>query len=419
MSEYENAKRVIRQMRLGRVQAQDVAARAFEADLKTGRPDIALKCAKEFKLSDDHVTRAATALFGELLKRRMYPKALEIARAYNLAHGGPAAQDLLQRAAGIKDDDPSIAELRRMARAASGARAEATEADRAIELIKTARAGRDADPRARGRAVLLPDEGEVWITGDLHGNVDNLKRFAKLADLASHPERILILQEIVHARFITADNKDLSFVAIMEAIRLMAEFPGRVYYLLGNHDLAVHLDRELVKGGKYLNRYLYRGMAYMYRERWEDVLGEYRSFIAGMPAAIFAPNGIFMAHSTPKRPFIPTLSRDLLYDAGPKTPLRKLKPVAALVNGREYGKDAADEFADQMEVDLLLCGHTPTNRGFKVPNHRHLIIDSQHERARYVRFDLSRRYTSSVELSGQVGLLDPEGESVEITGELM
>jgi hypothetical protein len=92
VSEYENAKRVIRQMRLGRAQAQDIAARAFEADLKSGRPDIALKCAKEFKLSDDHVTRAATALFGELIKRRMYPKALEIARSYNLAHGGQAAQ---------------------------------------------------------------------------------------------------------------------------------------------------------------------------------------------------------------------------------------------------------------------------------------------------------------------------------------
>src|SRR5687767_9605929 len=38
VSEYENAKRVIRQMRLGRTQAQDVAARAFEADLKNGRP---------------------------------------------------------------------------------------------------------------------------------------------------------------------------------------------------------------------------------------------------------------------------------------------------------------------------------------------------------------------------------------------
>jgi hypothetical protein len=423
VSEYENAKRVIRQMRLGRTQAQDVAARAFEADLKNGRPDIALKCAKEFKLSDEHLTRAATLLFGELIKRRMYPKALEIARSYNLAHGGAQAQDLLTQAGSSPDAEhqDSIAEIRRLAQAASGARAEVTEADRAIDLLQRAREGRDADPRVRGRAVLLPSQGEVWLTGDLHGNVDNLKRFAQLADLAAHPERILVLQEIVHARFITADNRDLSFVAIMEAIRLMTEFPGRVYYLLGNHDLAVHLDRELVKGGKYLNRYLFRGMAYMYRERWQDVLGEYRKFIAGMPAAIFAPNGVFMAHSTPKAPFIPSLSRDYLYDSGPKVPLKKLKPIAALVNGREYSKDAADAFSDQLQVELMLCGHTPTNKGWKVPNHRHLIVDSQHEKARYVKFDLTKRYTSAVELSGCLGIIDPvaDADASEVTGDLM
>lgn len=423
VSEYENAKRVIRQMRLGKAQAADIAGRAFEADLSRGRPDIALKCAKEFKLSDDHVTRAATALFAELIKRRMYPKALEIARSYNLAHGGQAAQELLAKAGALREDGEdglAISEIRRLASAASGARAEVTEADRAIELLKTARRGRDADPRVKGRGVLLPGEGEVWLTGDLHGNVDNLKRFARLADLGNHPERILVIQEIVHARFITADNRDLSFVAIMEAIRLMAEFPGRIYYLLGNHDLAVHLDRELVKGGKYLNRYLYRGMAYMYRDRWQDVLAEYRRFIMGMPVAVFAPNGVFMAHSTPKKPFIPTLTRELIYDAAPgKVPLRGQKALAALVNGREYGQDAADQFADQMEVDLLLCGHTPTNKGWKVPNHRHLIIDSQHEKARYVRFDLSRRYASSAELAAELGLLDPDGESVEVVGELM
>lgn len=421
MSEYENAKRIAKQMRLGRDAARGMAEKAFEADLGRGRPDIALKCAKEFKLSDAFITRAATELFKALIARRMYPKALEIARSYNLAHGGDAAQTALADAARQPGDGESaavLAELRKLAHAAATT-AEANEADQAIELIRQAKAGRDADPRVKGRAVLLPAQGEVWLTGDLHGNVDNLKRFAALADLERHPERILVVQEIVHARVITADSRDLSFVAILEAIRLMSRFPGRVYYLLGNHDLAVHLDRELVKGGKYLNRYLYRGMAYMYKERSEDVIRAYRDFIAGMPAAIFAPNGIFMAHSTPKAAFIPTLSRDYLYEHGADMSLKALKPINAMVNGREYEKETANAFCDQMEVELLLCGHTPTNKGFKVPNHRHLIIDSQHEQARYVRFDLSRRYSSSVELAAQVGLIDPAGEAIEVTGDLM
>lgn len=418
MSEYENAKRIAKQMRLGRQAAHDVGLRAFRADLAAGRPDIALKCAKEFKLGDDCVTEAATGLFLELIKRARFAKALEIARSYNLAHGGDYAAEALRVAGEVRHPTggEALDEIRRLARAASSAR-ESNEAEHAIELIRAATRARATDPKVRGRAVLLPAQGEVWLTGDLHGNVDNLKRFAAEADLDAHPERFLVVQEIVHSRLITADNRDLSFVAILEALALQARYPGRVYYLLGNHDLAVHLDRELVKGGKYLNRYLRRGLAYMYRERHEDVLAAYREFIADMPVAILAPNGVYMAHSTPKRPFIPSVSRDYLTDEAAARPLAGERPIAALVNGRDYAPETADAFADQLECDIMVCGHTPTRRGWKSPNDRHLIIDSQHRKARYVRFDLGRRYASAKELIPLIGDLDPESAEVELTSD--
>ena len=421
MSEYQNAKRIIKQMRLGRKQSQEVAARAFEADMEQGRPDIALKCAREFKLDDVHLTRAATALFLELVKRAKFPKALEIARSYNLAHGGEEATHALKQVGQLNyaGGGEALDEIRRLASAAAQARQEVSEAERAIALIRKAGEVRGKDSRCSGRAVLLGDTGEVWLTGDLHGNVENLKRFAQLADLSNHPQRILVLQEIVHSRHITADNRDLSFVAIMEAIRLVAEHPGQVYYLLGNHDLAVHLNRELVKGGKYLNRYLFRGMAYMYRERYEDVLEAYQEFIADMPAAILAPNGIFMAHSTPKRAYIPSLSRSYLSEEAAERPLGKSKPINALVNGRDYKPDTADAFADQLGCQVMLCGHTPTRKGWRLPNHRHLILDSQHAKARYIRFDLSKTYASSRELAQEMKVLNPKAEEDEPSIELM
>lgn len=418
MSEYSKAKRIIKQMRMGRKQAAELGAKAFKAEMEGARPDIALKCAKEFRLGDEYVTQAATSLFLELIKRANFVKALEIARSYNLAHGGGEATHAL-RVAGEVDYEggEALEEIRRLAHTACSARLEKSEADRAVEAIRAAGKAREQDDKQVGRAVFLPEEGEVWLTGDLHGNADNLKRFAAAADLANNPNRFLIVQEIVHSRLITADNRDLSFVAIMDAIRLQSQFPGQVYYLLGNHDLAVHLDRELVKGGKYLNRYLYRGMAYMYRDRYQDVLEEYRKFIAGMPAAIFSPNGVFMAHSTPKKAFIPSLSRAYLTEVAGEKPLSKLKPVNAMVNGRDYARATADLFADQLECDVMLCGHTPTNKGWRVPNHRHLIIDSQHGKARYVAFDLGTRYTSARELAECVQALNPEKEDMVLQSE--
>lgn len=419
MSEYAKAKRIVKQMRMGKAQAAEIGLKAFEADLAAGRPDIALKCAKEFKLEDTHVTRAATELFLELIRRAMFPKALEIARSYNLAHGGQHATSAL-RAAGevsFSGGGDALDEIRRLAQTAASARLEVSEADRAIELIRAAGRARATDDKVHGRAVILPEEGQVWLTGDLHGNVDNLQAFADLADLKNHPDRFLVVQEIVHSRLITADNRDLSFVAIMEAIRLQKQFPGQVYYLLGNHDLAVHIDKELVKGGKYLNRYLFRGMAYMYRDRYEEVLAEYRKFIADMPAAILAPNGVFMAHSTPKAAFVPSLSREFLTDEAVTKPLKSLRPINAMVNGRDYKQETADRFADQLEVDVMLCGHTPTNKGWRIPNKRHLIVDSQHGKARYVAFDLAHRYTSSTELAECLGELNPECEEMEVVSE--
>ncbi|MGE0710814.1 MAG: metallophosphoesterase [Planctomycetota bacterium] len=421
MSEYQKAKQIARQMRMGKTQARELGLKAFRAEMDAGRPDIALKCAKEFQLHDDRVTEAATGLFLELIKRARFDKALEVARSYNLQHGGDQAQAALDAASKVRYDagGEPLEEIRRLARRAGSARVEASEADQAIELIRGARQARDKDPRVQGRAVLLPAAGEVWLTGDLHGNVENLQRFSQLADLANHPERFLVVQEIVHSRLITADNRDLSFVAVMEAIRLQARFPGQVYYLLGNHDLAVHLDRELVKGGKYLNRYLFRGMAYMYRARYEEVLSEYRKFIADMPAAILAPNGVFMAHSTPKRAYVPSLSRDYLIDEAAASPLKKLRPINAMVNGRDYEEDTAKAFSDQLECDVMLCGHTPTNRGWKIPNQRHLILDSQHGQAHYVRFDLGRRYESAQELAEGLGKLDPEATEELASEDLM
>ncbi|MCA8924117.1 MAG: metallophosphoesterase [Planctomycetes bacterium] len=421
-SEYEQAKSIIKRMRLNKEQAKDVARRAYESDLKNGRPDIALKCAKEYDLSDAYLTRAATVLFMELINRRNYPKALEIARSYNLAHGGKQAQRALAKAGALKDAEAQgvIDEIGGLARAASSARLEVSQADQAIDLIHKAKLIRDGDPHVKGRAVFLPEgPGDVWLAGDLHGNVNNLKRLAQLADLSNNPQRTLVLQEIVHARLITADNRDLSFVAIMEAIKLMVAHPGQVYYMLGNHDLALNLRRELVKGGKFLNRYLFRGMAYMYRGRYEDVLEAYREFIGDMPAAIFSPNGVFMSHSTPKRAFIPTLSRSYLSETAAEQPFNKLKPIVALVNGREYTDEAAEEFADRLECDVMLCGHTPTSHGFTVKNKRHLIVDSQHPKARYVAFDKQQRYETSEALAEELNTLYPDSAEREIEGELL
>ena len=425
VSEYESARRTVKALRLSKTQAKSVGERAYRVDLAAGLPHIALKCAREFELGDDKVNAAASALVSLLLDKKRFGDALEVARGFNLAAGAADVQAKLIEDARRIDlgalDDPQkavVGEIKKLATSAVNKRAREGSADEALDAIKAATKARADDARVNGRAVFLPREGDLYLTGDLHGSVENLRRFAAVADLDNHPDRILVIQEIIHSRIITADQRDLSFVAILEALKLMARWPKRVYYLLGNHDLAFSLDRELVKGGKFLNRFLYKGLAYMYKERHEEVANAYKKFVHDMPVAIVAPNGILMTHSTPKKPFIPSLSMDYLTKTSVKKSLAECGPIKALVEGRDFEEATIQAFTERMGVNLVLCGHTPTKAGWRIANSKQLIIDSQHENGRWVRFDLARPY-SVQELAAEVQPLVPEATSSDIVVELM
>lgn len=425
VSEYENCRRKVKALQLSREQAKSVAESAYRADLAAGLPHVALKCAREFDLGDARVNEAASFLVSLLVSKGRLSDAVEVARGFNLAAGDEAVQARLvedtRRIDQGKLDDAgkaTLLELKKLAGDAASRRARRLSADDALAVIRRATEARGDDRRVRGRAVFLEGKGDLYLTGDLHGNVENLRRFAEAAALERHPERILVIQEIVHSRIITADQRDLSFVAILEALKLQAAFPGRVYYMLGNHDLAFGCDRELVKGGKFLNRFLYKGLAYMYQARHEEVATAYKKFIQDMPAAIVCPNGVFLSHSTPKRPFIESISIEYLSRTSAQLPLAKCTAIKAMTEGRDFAEATIDEFTKKMGAELVVCGHTPTPKGYRRANSRQLIIDSQHENGKYLSFDLGRRYTVD-DLVAQVKPLLPDTTSDDLVGELM
>ena len=57
------------------------------------------------------------------------------------------------------------------------------------------------DPLRHGNLIELPGRGEVMFTGDLHGSMENFSLILKVADLAHHPKRHLIIHEAVHQLF--------------------------------------------------------------------------------------------------------------------------------------------------------------------------------------------------------------------------
>ena len=428
MSELEKVRKIVRKMRLTKDAARQQARQAFRKDLGAGRPDLALQCAKEFMLGNEYITEAASTLFVTLVRRARFADAYRVLKNYNLLEAGPDAQFAIDLAARL-DRIPSTVDLKDSDRKAlrkillqskkiGSRRLKIRDARAPLPTMRPAARAREEDPRVKGRAVMLPGEGDLFLAGDFHGNTDALLKFVRHCDLDLNPNRIVVIQEILHARKLTDDKRDLSFMTILHCIELMLRYPGQIYYLIGNHDLGFHLGRDLVKGGKSLNRYLFKGMNFQFKERYEEVVEEYKAFIENMPAAIITQNGIFMSHSTPKRPQIEKLSQTYFTDEAAEKPWRKLKPLVALVNGRDYAPETADAFADKMGCEHMICGHTPTVKGIKVPNKRHIIIDSQHANGRYISFDLGKMYEHE-ELIKRVRPIFPKLVPTDDLGELM
>ena len=274
----------------------------------------------------------------------------------------------------------------------SETRTDSPNADSAIGLMERAASASLSDRFRTGFLVELPSEGELFVTGDLHGNQGNLYRIVELAGLQQHPERSLILQELVH-ELSGLEDVCRSHRLVETAARLKVMFPARVHVLLGNHEFAEILNLAIAKDGRELNTSFDLGGQEAYGDRWGDVKNAYRHFWKSCPLAVRTANGLLVCHSTPRLQKMGELDLDYLRKASSEQVFRRNSPAFAMVWGRDYGAAAADEFARRMAAEVLIVGHTPCENGIAVPSKRHITLDCKDFGARYLLLPLDRPLT--------------------------
>jgi len=250
----------------------------------------------------------------------------------------------------------------------------------------------NADKFRRGNVVHLPADGNLIITGDIHGHLRNFERIVAFADLSNNPDRHIILQEIIHGGPEDSQGGCLSYKLLFEAIRYKLKFPDQVHMIMGNHDTAFINNSEVMKDGKEMNRAMRQAIEREFKQASDDIALAIRQFLFSQPLAIRCNNRIWISHSLPSDRAIDKFD--------PKTLERQLKindvvrPGSAylLTWGRKHSQAILDKLAGMFDIDFFILGHQPQEKGWNQAGNNLIIIASNHNHGCLLSIDLAKSY---------------------------
>ncbi len=278
-----------------------------------------------------------------------------------------------------------------------------------LDLLHRAIAANNADKFRRGNVIYLPGStvlttggGTSMIaTGDLHGHRRNFERIVSFADLASNPDRHVVLQEIIHGGPVDAEGGCLSYQLLFEAARYKLNFPDRVHIIMGNHDTACINGSRVIKDGKEMNRSMREALCREFEGNAAEVEQAIKEFLLSEPLAVRTENRIWLSHSLPADHFLDKFDVEVL-----QRPLEvgdTVKPGSTsspqggsaylLTWGRNMSQQTLDRMAELLDVDLFILGHQPQEKGWAQAGQNLLIIASDHSHGCLLPIDLSKAYT--------------------------
>jgi hypothetical protein len=275
-----------------------------------------------------------------------------------------------------------------------------------ILTIRRAIANCRSTPGRRGRLVLLSDDVEdVLVAGDMHGQIEFFRRVMMKADLGNRPRRHLVMQELVHGPFRYPSGGDRSHQLVDLACALINQFPGRVHYLAGNHELAQQTNRKIAKHDSDPNEEFRAGVRTAYGNGAEEVYAAYMELFAALPLAVRTAGGTFFSHSLPSFGLLPDWKLSSLErDTTPDVDLMPGGDVYSLVWGRDLRGQTSAAFLEKVGGNFLITGHVPVEGGFAFASERHLVIDTQNSPAACALIHAGRPMTAE-DLSSCVSLL--------------
>ncbi len=264
-----------------------------------------------------------------------------------------------------------------------------------IDLLNKGIAANQTDRFRRGNLVRLPREGSLVIGGDIHGHRRNFERLIAYADLAHHPDRHIVLQEIIHGGPEDDTGGCLSYQLLFDAVRFKLDWPDRVHIVMGNHDTACISSSEVMKNGKEMNRAMGSALDREFRHASREVKQAIRQFLFSQPLAVRCENRMWISHSLPADRFVETFDAGVFDRELRPSDCEKPGPAYLLTWGRRHSQAALDRLAQQLDVDVFVLGHQAQTHGWCQAGENLIILACDHNHGCFVEVDLTRAWTAS------------------------
>jgi len=262
-----------------------------------------------------------------------------------------------------------------------------------IDLLEQGIEANNADEFRRGNLVHLPDDGELVVTGDLHGHRRNFERIVAFADLQNNPHRHVVLQEIIHGGPEDPQGGCLSYKLLFNAVRYKSDFPDRVHIVMGNHDTAFINNSEVMKMGKEMNRAMRLALEREFNRAGADIELAIKQYLFSQPLAIRCSNRTWVSHSLPGDRFVNKFDSKIFDKQLKINDVVRPGSAYLLTWGRKHSQALLDKLAESFNVDIFILGHQPQEKGWCRAGDNLVIIASDHDHGCLLKIDLSKSNT--------------------------
>ena len=264
-----------------------------------------------------------------------------------------------------------------------------------IDLLNRGIRANQTDRFRRGNLICLPAAGSLVISGDIHGHRRNFERLVTRTGLPNHPDRHVILQEIIHGGPEDEEGGCLSYQLLFEAIRYKLRFPDQVHFIMGNHDTACISSTEVMKNGKEMNRAMASALDREFRQASPEVRLAIRQFLFSQPLAVRCGNRLWISHSLPNDRSVDLFDPSIFERELQVADCDRPGSAYLLTWGRRHSQATLDRMAKILDADVFILGHQPQTHGWSKAGDNLIILACDHNHGCLLEVDLAQSYTAA------------------------